>query len=199
MVTWKYKVLLAQHPASRWYTTWRGSMTQLSCIGLSRPLTNPPFELRHLLSLRWYTKQKRTSHDLPAISARLLLLQISISPSWRKLSKLNLETQALHAQGNHMRRQNASTFCWHFSHLFFVDFAILLASLGGASSNSEQWSDGGNSHRALLDYTYHKDTAMRRYALINAAPSNQFDSPSTMVLPTILTTLVKMFWKKWCH
>lgn len=89
-----------------------------------------------LLSVRSY---------LELLPPKLFPLQMSISPSWRKFmsdrwSKLNKETQALYAQGNHMRRQNASNFCWQFSHLFFVDFAILLASLGGASSNSEQWS-----------------------------------------------------------
>lgn len=150
-----------------------------------------------LLSVRSY---------LELLPPKLFLLQMSISPSWRKFmsdrwSKLNRETQALYAQGNHMRRQNASNFCWQFSHLFLLILQYFLPHWAGHHQTlnnvlHHKWRSchdscyGGDSHRALLDYTYHKDTAMRRYALINAAPSNQFDSPSTMVLPTILTTWV---------
>lgn len=159
-----------------------------------------------LLSVRSY---------LELLPPKLFLLQMSISPSWRKFmsdrwSKLNKETQALYAQGNHMRRQDASNFCWQFSHFFLLVLKYFFPHWAGHHQTlnnvlHHKWRSchdscyGGDSHRALLNYTYHKDTAMRRYALINAAPSNQFDSPSTMVLPTILTTLVKMFWKKWCH
>ena len=152
------------------------------------------------LSSRWYTKKMNKTMTFLLLSSCLELVPPRLWQNSKFLSELKKDHVNVRPM-NYSKFGDSSTLCSGQPHALSKRIKFWWQRRTFFLSHSEQCLASQTEILgmipgmaailtvALLDYTYHKDTAMRRYALINAAPSNQLDSPSTMVLPTILTTL----------